>query len=102
MARSFNALVSSGSAPALLPHDPFLHISAGTLALSLVAAKTDVTATRLTALAHARGPDTGPGGDLWAGYCLLLPPVPSLRPLQQLLYWCHGRLPLLPAIPLWF
>ena len=61
MARSFNALLSATTAPTLLPHDPFLHVSTGTLGLAVVTGRADITATSFTALAHARGPDAGPG-----------------------------------------
>ena len=61
MARSFNALISSTTSPSLQPYDPFLHVSAGTLGLVVVTSRADVTATKFTALAHARGPDAGPG-----------------------------------------
>ncbi len=61
MARSFQLLVAATDRPALLPHDPFLHLSAGTLALAVANGRLDLTATTLTALGHARGPGDGPG-----------------------------------------
>jgi hypothetical protein len=61
MARSFNALISAASSPQLEPHEPFLHVSAGTLAVAVTGGRGDVTATGLTALGHAKGPEAGPG-----------------------------------------
>ncbi|GAX73762.1 hypothetical protein CEUSTIGMA_g1213.t1 [Chlamydomonas eustigma] len=86
MARSFNALISAAPSPQLEPHEPFLHVSAGTLAVAVTGGRVDITVTGLTALGHSKGPDAGPGEPL------LLVPLLSI-PLLKLTVHVTWKLP---------
>lgn len=58
--RQLSATLAVDLSPSPSPQEPCAQLSASTLALSVAAGRCDVTATGLSAVAHARSPDGGP------------------------------------------